>query len=70
MAKQYPKLQPLHHAFIARQRIFFTATAASAGRVNISPRAPTRYVRSDEAIAYLDRTGSGNERRICGAEAE
>jgi hypothetical protein len=62
MAKQYPKLEPLHRAFIARQHVFFTATAAAAGRVNISPRGTDALrVLGDQSIVYLDRTGSGNE---------
>jgi Pyridoxamine 5'-phosphate oxidase len=62
MAKQFPKLEPLHRAFIARQHVFFTATAASMGRVNISPRGTDALrVLSDGALVYLDRTGSGNE---------
>jgi len=48
--------------FIARQRIFFTATAAPGARVNISPRGTDAFVVIDErTVAYLDRTGSGAE---------
>jgi len=62
MGKQFPKLLPEHHQFIARQHIFFTATSAGAGRINISPRGTDGLrVLGDEAVVYLDRTGSGNE---------
>jgi len=48
--------------FIARQRIFFTASAAPGARVNISPRGTDAFAVIDErAVAYLDRTGSGAE---------
>lgn len=66
MAKQFPTLEAAHRDFIARQRIFFVASAAPTpdglSRVNVSPR-PTDCLRvlGDNAVAYLDRTGSGNE---------
>lgn len=62
MAKQYPALRPKHVDFIGRQKIFFTATAAPTGRVNVSPRGTDAFRVLDEAqVCYLDRTGSGNE---------
>jgi hypothetical protein len=62
MANQYLRLEPLHRAFIAKQHLFFTATAAAKGRVNISPRSSNALrTLSDAAGVYLDRTGSGNE---------
>ena len=62
MAKDYPALDARLRDFIARQRIFFVATAAQGTRVNISPRG-TEWLRvlNDNSVAYLDRTGSGNE---------
>ena len=42
--------------------MFFTASAGPTGRVNISPRSTDMFrVLSDNAVMYLDRTGSGNE---------
>jgi pyridoxamine 5'-phosphate oxidase-like protein len=62
MAKQYPRLEPEHCQFIARQHMFFVASAAAGGRINISPKGLDGLrVLSDEAVAYLDLTGSGNE---------
>lgn len=62
MAKQFPKLEPAHRDFIVRQKIFFTATAAATGRVNVSPRSTNELrILHDNAVVYLDRTGSGNE---------
>jgi hypothetical protein len=62
MAKQFASIEPAHRAFIAEQHIFFTASAAATGRVNISPRGADAFrVLGPNAVAYLDETGSGNE---------
>jgi hypothetical protein len=62
MAKFYDHIEPAHAAFIAQQHIFFTASAAATGRVNISPRGTDAFrVLGPNAVAYLDQTGSGNE---------
>jgi len=48
--------------FIARERIFFTASAAPGARVNISPRGTDAFAVIDErTVAYLDKTGRGAE---------
>jgi hypothetical protein len=62
MATQFPHLKPIHRDFILSQRIFFTASAASTGRVNLSPKGldSLRVLVPSEAV-YLDLTGSGNE---------
>ena len=56
-------LTPDHEAMIARQAVFFTATAAADGRINLSPKglADTFKVLSPARVAYLDLGGSGNE---------
>ncbi len=62
MGKQFPELSGKHRAYIEDQHIFFTATAAPTGRVNVSPRPTTEFkVLSGNSVAYLDRVGSGNE---------
>ncbi len=62
MAKDYPALTGHLADFIARQHIFFVASAAPGSRVNISPRSTDMFrVLGDNAACYLDRTGSGNE---------
>jgi hypothetical protein len=62
MAKQFECIEPAHAAFIGQQHIFFTASAAAAGRVNISPREIGAFrVLGPNTVAYLDQTGSGNE---------
>ena len=62
MAKQFSHIEPAHAAFIAEQHIFFTASAAATGRINISPRGADAFrVLNPNTVAYLDQTGSGNE---------
>ncbi|MGZ9723411.1 pyridoxamine 5'-phosphate oxidase family protein [Rhizobium miluonense] len=62
MAKQFSSIDDRLRDFIARQHIFFTASATAASRVNVSPRETLclRIISPNTAI-YLDRTGSGNE---------
>ncbi|MGE0237123.1 MAG: pyridoxamine 5'-phosphate oxidase family protein [Parvibaculaceae bacterium] len=62
MAKQFARIEDNLKTFIARQRIFFAASAAEGTRVNISPR-PTDALRllDDLTAICLDKTGSGNE---------
>ena len=56
-------ITPDHAAMIARQAVFLTATAASEGRINLSPKglADTFKVLGPNRVAYLDLGGSGNE---------
>jgi Pyridoxamine 5'-phosphate oxidase len=62
MAKQLPCIDASCRDFIARQRIFFAASAAPGAHVNLSPRGADAFaVLDDMTVAYLDRTGSGNE---------
>ncbi|WP_348267456.1 pyridoxamine 5'-phosphate oxidase family protein [Edaphobacter paludis] len=62
MGKQFDRIEPHHREFIERQRIFFNASAAADGHVNVSPRdvAALRVIDAN-TVAYVDRTGSGNE---------
>lgn len=62
MAKQFSSIDDRLRDFIARQHIFFTASATAGSRVNVSPR-ETQCLRitSPNTAIYLDRTGSGNE---------
>lgn len=51
-----------HIAFIARQPVFFTATAAAEGRINLSPKGYDVFrVLGPNRVAWLDLGGSGNE---------
>ena len=62
MAKQFPRIEPTHRDFLLRQKVFFTASAAADGRVNLSPKGlDALRVLGPDAVCYLDRTGSGNE---------
>jgi hypothetical protein len=62
LAKQYPRIEDAHRAFILRQKMFFTASAVAEGRVNLSPKGlDALRVLGDDRVAYLDLTGSGNE---------
>ncbi|MGB1258123.1 MAG: pyridoxamine 5'-phosphate oxidase family protein [Thiolinea sp.] len=48
--------------FISDQKMFFVGTAASTGKVNISPKGMDSFRIIDEkTVAWLNLTGSGNE---------
>ncbi|MEL7216322.1 MAG: pyridoxamine 5'-phosphate oxidase family protein [Pseudomonadota bacterium] len=56
------KLNPTLRAFIERQQMFFVATAAATGRVNVSPKgADSLRLLSDTRLRWLNLSGSGNE---------
>jgi hypothetical protein len=62
MGKKFERIEPSHHEFIERQHIFFNASAAPEGRVNVSPRdVAALRILDPNTVVYLDRTGSGNE---------
>ena len=62
MAEFFPTLTDDHRAFIARQPVFFVATAAAGGRINLSPKGMDTFrVFGADTVAYLDLGGSGNE---------
>jgi hypothetical protein len=51
-----------HRAFIAKQPLFFVATAAPDARINLSPKGMDAFrVLGPNRVAYLDLGGSGNE---------
>lgn len=62
MAKLYPVLNKAHRAFIAQQHLFFVATAAPQGRINLSPKGgDSLRVLGPDRLIWLNLTGSGNE---------
>lgn len=62
MAQQLPALTPRLETFIARQQMFFVATAARDGRVNVSPKGLDSFrVLGPNRVVWLNGTGSGNE---------
>ncbi|MBA4306220.1 MAG: pyridoxamine 5'-phosphate oxidase [Sphingopyxis sp.] len=62
MADFTDTLTAKHMEMIGKQPIFFAATAAEDGRINLSPKGYDSFrVLSPERVAYLDLGGSGNE---------
>ena len=62
MAEFTDTLTDRHIAFIERQPLFFTATAAAEGRINLSPKGYDCFrILSESRVAWLDLGGSGNE---------
>jgi hypothetical protein len=62
MSEFFDALNDDHIAFIAKQPMFFVATAAADGRINLSPKGYDAFrVLGANRVAYLDLGGSGNE---------
>ncbi len=62
MAEFFDALNDDHTAFIAKQPVFFVATAAPDARINLSPKGYDAFrVLGPKRVAYLDLAGSGNE---------
>ena len=62
MAEFFECLNDKHIAFIKAQPMFFIASAAAEGRINLSPKGLDAFrVISPRLCIYLDITGSGNE---------
>lgn len=63
MSEFFTHITADHAAFIARQPVFFVATAAADARINLSPKGMDtfRVLDDGKACAYLDFGGSGNE---------
>lgn len=62
MADFFDHITDKHAEFIAKQPMFFTATACSEGRINLSPKGIDSFrVLTPNLCGYLDMGGSGNE---------
>ncbi|WP_284123749.1 pyridoxamine 5'-phosphate oxidase family protein [Parerythrobacter aestuarii] len=62
MADFFDRLDGKHIAMIEQQPVFFVATAAQDGRINLSPKGYDAFrVLTPTVVAYLDLGGSGNE---------
>lgn len=62
MSEFFAQLNEKHIALIGAQPMFFVATAASDGRINLSPKGYDAFrVIGPNHVAYLDLRGSGNE---------
>ena len=60
MSKEFAELDDDLRGFIARQHMFFVATAPSGGdgHLNLSPKGLDTFRSWAETVAYLDLTGS------------
>ena len=62
MGKQFAALNDKLIEFIEKQKIYFVATAADTGNVNLSPKGgDSLRVINENKIVWLNLTGSGNE---------
>ncbi|MDC6388567.1 pyridoxamine 5'-phosphate oxidase family protein [Maribacter sp. PR1] len=62
MGKKLSEIGSEQRSFIESQHIFFVGTAASKGRVNVSPKGTDSFrVISENKVVWLNLTGSGNE---------
>lgn len=62
MGKQYSALTEEHINFIEQQKMFFVATAAPEGKINLSPKGMDSFrVIGPNQVIWLNMTGSGNE---------
>ena len=58
----FDQLEEKQIEFIAKQHLFFVASAPKQGRINLSPKGIDTFRCLDPRnVAYLDFTGSGNE---------
>jgi len=62
VAEFFDAITDKQQTFVEKQPMFFVATAASDGRVNLSPKGYDAFrVLGPNRVAYLDLSGSGNE---------
>lgn len=62
MGKQLDQITPELESFISEQKIFFVATAAETGTVNLSPKGMDSFrILGPNRVMWLNVTGSGNE---------
>ena len=62
MSEFFDHIAEAQAAFIARQPVFFVATAAPDARINLSPKGMNCFrILSPTRVAWLDYGGSGNE---------
>lgn len=62
MGKKNTAISEEQAQFIAEQKLFFVATAASDGRVNLSPKGmDSLRIINNQRVIWLNVTGSGNE---------
>ncbi|MCO6451378.1 MAG: pyridoxamine 5'-phosphate oxidase family protein [Caldilineales bacterium] len=71
MADHYAEITDKIQTFIEKQKLFFVATAAPAGRINLSPKGMDSLRLVDaNTVVWLNLTGSGNETAAHLAESD
>ncbi|RLV58700.1 pyridoxamine 5'-phosphate oxidase family protein [Parashewanella curva] len=62
MGKIFESITTHQQDFILKQKMFFVATAANEGTVNLSPKGLDAFrIINEHQVAWLNLTGSGNE---------
>ena len=62
MGQQFDAIDDRRQAFIEAQHLYFVATAAAQGRVNVSPKGlDSLRILGPNRVVWLNLTGSGNE---------
>jgi len=62
MGQKYTEIPEKLYTFIQQQKIFFVATAACDGRINISPKGlDSLRILNKNRVIWLNLTGNGNE---------
>ncbi|MEO5339386.1 MAG: pyridoxamine 5'-phosphate oxidase family protein [Magnetococcus sp. MYC-9] len=62
MGRFYDEINQDVREFIVRQKMFFVATAAAQGRINLSPKGMDSFrILDSHTTLFLNLTGSGNE---------
>ncbi len=62
MAKRFTEINDKQRQFVEAQKMFFVATAAPEGRINLSPKGmDSLRVVGPNKVVWLNLTGSGNE---------
>lgn len=62
LGTRFAALEDKHVKFIQAQKIYFVATAAAEGRINLSPKGmDSLRVLGPDRLVWLNLTGSGNE---------
>ncbi|MFK7754167.1 MAG: pyridoxamine 5'-phosphate oxidase family protein [Sedimentitalea sp.] len=62
MAKQFDHIDAAQQKFIQEQHMFFVASAAPEGRVNMSPKGmDSLCITGPNTVLWMNLTGSGNE---------
>ncbi len=62
MSERFERLNDKHIEFIKSQHLYFVGTAATEGRINVSPKGLDSFrIINNNTVAWLNLTGSGNE---------